>query len=156
VSDRNVKGMASLTSKLIRLKKAVDAQTAKELYLSGLRIEEHAKESIMEGGKTGRVYKKGKKGKTLHRASAPGEAPANDTGRLVNSIRTEAKGNGKTVHIKAGGGSKAVKYAVDLEFGTEKMAPRPFMRPALKKAKPEIEKLMRRAVKDATDTVTKR
>lgn len=150
----SVKGLTSLIGKLDALKKAAEAEAAKGLYLSGLKIEEYAKKSLAEGGKTGRVYKRGKRGR-VHVASAPGEAPATDTGRLVNSVGTKALGNGRVVQVKAGG-SSSVGYAADLEFGTDKMAPRPFMRPALKKATPEIEKVMGKSLKEATTKVTKR
>lgn len=65
---------------------------------------------------------------TSHKASAPGEPPASDTGRLLNSI-------GHTMYDGAQGRSARVsaktKYALWLELGTRYMAPRPFMRPAL-------------------------
>lgn len=52
---------------------------------AALRIEAEAKVS-MSGPKHGVLYKRGKKS---HRASAPGEAPAVDTGKLKNSIKTK-------------------------------------------------------------------
>jgi HK97 gp10 family phage protein len=64
-----------------------------------------------------------------HQASAPGQPPATDTGRLLNSI-------GHTVGSDADGlyadVSARVAYAVFLELGTRYMAPRPFLRPALR------------------------
>jgi HK97 gp10 family phage protein len=60
-------------------------------------------------------------------ASQPGEEPAVRTGALHQSIRVLKRG--KSHHeIHAGGGD--VDYAVYLEYGTERMAPRPFMTPA--------------------------
>lgn len=56
--------------------------------------------------------------------SSPGEPPGVDTGTLKNSIKTE--------RVKVGEweiGTK-VTYAPFLEFGTTRMAPRPFMGPA--------------------------
>lgn len=50
-------------------------------------IERRVKTSMV-GPKSGRVYKRGKR---KHRASAPGETPAIDTGNLINSIRTFAE-----------------------------------------------------------------
>ena len=41
--------------------------------------------SIMQGPKTGRIYEKYNPRRT-HRASAPGQAPASDTGNLVSQI----------------------------------------------------------------------
>lgn len=95
----------------------------------------HAKVSMAEP-KSGRTYPRGavRRGKgekrrvvayRFHRASAPGEAPAIDTGHLVNSFFT--KKLGRLVRII---GVNA-EYAAALEFGTERIAPRPYLRPAL-------------------------
>lgn len=60
-----------------------------------------------------------------HQASAPGEAPATDTGRLVTSIKVKRTGTEGTV------GSQ-LDYAFYLEYGTLRMEPRPWLRPALR------------------------
>ena len=70
---------------------------------------------------TGRVYQR--RG-TTHRASAPGESPALDTGALRNSIRSEVV---RTATGFVGKVIASASYAQALEFGTEKMAPRPFL-----------------------------
>jgi hypothetical protein len=66
-------------------------------------------------------------GYTFHRASAPGEAPATDTGLLATSGYTEKKGS---ADYEVG---FTAEYAQKLEFGTPggKIAPRPFLRPAV-------------------------
>lgn len=77
-----------------------------------------AKESILSGPKSGRIYGE-------HQASAPGEAPANWTGELVASGATRynrAQLYGEVVFT--------APYALALEYGTEKMEPRPYLRPA--------------------------
>lgn len=61
----------------------------------------------------------------LDRASAPGEPPAVDQGALRNSINWEQRDFGRVV---VGTNSE---YAEPLEFGTNKIAPRPFFRPVL-------------------------
>lgn len=78
---------------------------------------------IQNGEKSGRIYKH--RG-IEHRASAPGEAPASDTGTLVNNIATSYDHNNLTGTL-----SVNVVYGLMLEFGTEKMEPRPFLRPAI-------------------------
>jgi HK97 gp10 family phage protein len=80
-------------------------------------------QSIQSGAKTGRVYQR--RG-VVHQASAPGQPPASDTGRLVNSIVTSYDIEQLSGTVQAG-----TEYAPYLEYGTAKMAPRPFMRPAL-------------------------
>jgi len=57
-----------------------------------------------------------------------GSAPDIDSGKLRDSINYEVE-NEKVV-VSAG-----VDYATSLEFGTRKMAPRPFLRPALNRIK---------------------
>jgi len=86
-------------------------------------IRNEAVSLILNTTKSGRVYRR--RG-TEHQASAPGEPPASDTGTLVNSIET-------SYDFKALSGSVVVRAAhgPPLEFGTRKMAARPFMRPAL-------------------------
>jgi hypothetical protein len=82
----------------------------------------YAQQSVLRGPKTGRVYKRGKK--LTHRASAPGEAPANDLGFLAQSIKIEITQQ-NTVSLRA-----LAPYAIHLEYGSRKMAARPFLRPA--------------------------
>jgi HK97 gp10 family phage protein len=73
---------------------------------------------IRNGPRTGRVYTfRGRK----HQASAPGEVPANRTGRLAKSVGYEATG-----HHTLQFGEEA-EYAGWLENGTKKMAPRPHL-----------------------------
>jgi HK97 gp10 family phage protein len=80
--------------------------------------------------KTGKWYRiRG----TWHRASAPGQAPASDTGKLVGSIRTKYY-----IRKLQGLVNCSVKYGGWLEFGTVRMAERPFMRPALANRREQI------------------
>lgn len=64
-----------------------------------------------------------------HVASAPGDPPATDTGRLISSIRWEAP----RPLVRLVGTN--VRYAEALEYGARGrgLAARPFMRPALEK-----------------------
>lgn len=138
-------GKIDLTSVITKLDKITDdikREIAAGLFVSGQKIEETARLSIMGGGKTGRAYKRGAK---THIASAPGEAPANDTGRLQASINTSQTSRGMIVYIKAGEG--IVDYARHLEFGTDNMAERPFMKPALDKSLGFIRQRMEKAIK---------
>ena len=66
-------------------------------------------------------------------SSAPGEAPASAAGNdLDKSIYSKkiSKRNANPAIAEFGSTSP---YAMSLEYGTEKMAPRPFMRPAAEK-----------------------
>lgn len=86
---------------------------------------------ILQTAKTGRIYRR--KG-VFHQASAPGEAPASDTGTLVNRITTDFEENNLVGRVSA-----RTEYASFLEFGTQRMEPRPFMRPALENQRSYIE-----------------
>lgn len=76
--------------------------------------------------KSGRFYNHGF---GPHKASAPFEYPATESGALEASIRVDVRREGRnkivgTVGAGAGPGRLPL-YAVFLEFGTPKMAPRP-------------------------------
>jgi phage gpG-like protein len=95
--------------------------------------------SMRQTMKTGNAYKRGSK---THIASAEGEAPAVDTGRLVNSVAAlkSVYGDGWLVGTN-------LAYGRHLEFGTKNMGARPWLIPALernrKKIYSEIQKAMR-------------
>ena len=96
------------------------------LHASALVVQNDARRSILKGPKTGRIYPRGKR--SSHQASAPGEAPASDTGTLVRNILAEMDPRKLFVRIIA-----KTKYSLFLEEGTKKMKPRPFLRPALER-----------------------
>lgn len=84
---------------------------------------------LMRQPKSGREYPRGAK---THRASAPGEAPAIDTGNLINSLYAERRGR---LHWEEG---ETGEYGMYLEYGTSKMAPRPHQTPAFEARKQGI------------------
>ena len=74
------------------------------------------------------------------RASAPGDPPATDTGRLRGSLASEvSRRGGETI----GTVSANTEYAAHLEFGTERMAARPFMSRLLKEHVERIKRAFR-------------
>ena len=95
-----------------------------------------------EGGKTGITYKKYNPSR-IHTASAPGQAPATDTGKLANSVLFEQEHYGVRVFTN-------VRYGEMLEFGTMRIAPRPLWTPEAQAMKPKFEKRIKAALKDAT------
>lgn len=86
-------------------------------------VEQRAVKLIMDPPKTGKIYRR--RG-VKHQASAPGEAPANDTGRLVNSRRVTTFETELRARL-----TFSTDYSWYLEFGTKKMAARPYARRAL-------------------------
>jgi len=74
-----------------------------------------------------------------HIAAAPGYAPNSDRGNLVRSIKfLFSKTNGEV--------STNLQYGKYLEFGTSRMAARPWLIPALEKNKGDIINLIKKAV----------
>jgi HK97 gp10 family phage protein len=101
------------------------------LFAGGERLQVAAQTSITEGAVSGKG----------HVPSSPGEPPNADTHRLSDNIETIQAGPLK-VEV-----SSNAPYSRALEFGTSKMAERPFMRPAAAKTRKEITELVARAVK---------
>lgn len=93
---------------------------------------------IQDTPKTGRIYQR--RG-VAHRASAPGEPPASDTGRLVNSITTSLNDADLTFGISFG-----TEYALMLEYGTARMQPRPYARPALENTRDAVNEAIQAEV----------
>jgi HK97 gp10 family phage protein len=140
-----IEGLDQLHKASANMVQAVNKEVTKALFVSAQQVEKEAKLSIASGQKSGRVYQRGS---VTHRASAPGEAPASDTGRLINSIASYLNSSkGLESFVVAGRG--IVKYAAMLEFGTSKMAARPFLFPALEKSKAFIQERLNKAVRDA-------
>ncbi len=139
--------MSSVKVKTIRspkFDKAVKQLTrnAKQLVgEAGNLVRNTAVESIAQGAKSGVTYELYKPRRT-HTSSASGEPPASDTGFLVNHIflNIDTDGLGASVESTA-------DYSVFLEFGTTKMAARPFMQPALDSNLSKIRQLERRMIK---------
>lgn len=76
--------------------------------------------SVIAEPKSGNSYKRGDK---VHIASAPDESPASDSGNLINTIMPNAN------YLQ--GEITLADYGLFLEFGTSKMAARPFVIPSL-------------------------
>jgi len=104
-------------------------EVGKEVRHSLFAIETDVK-AMMAGPKSGAVY-------GGHVASAPGEAPAIDTGALANSIQTEMD------TLTSGAVYTGIEYAPYLEFGTSRMAARPSFTPAGEHERPRFMGRMR-------------
>ena len=87
--------------------------------------------TMFNTGPGGRSYRRGKK---WHVASSPSHPPNVDTGTLRASIRSIPAGR-LTYHIAAG-----THYAPYLEYGTAKMAARPYMGPVFASWAKKIER----------------
>ena len=135
-------GIEALQVDMSRITKEVEAEAAKAVKATGLEVISDIKKRIQRGPKTGRVYTRGG-GQNLsrtHQASAPGQAPATDTGTLVSSIYFE-----QNTKLSATVGSR-LAYAYWLEFGTTKIAPRPSWMPAVEAAAPKFKRRLEAAI----------
>ena len=110
---------------------AMERELGKALFAGGERVQVAAQISITEGAVSGRN----------HTPSLPGEAPNQNTGHLGGAIETIQK---LPLLVEV---SSNAEYAASLEFGTSKMAARPYMAPASRKERPAVEKLIVDVVK---------
>lgn len=101
---------------------------------------------IQRSPASGIVYQKSEPNR-VHRASAPGQAPATDTERLAGSIKAEISGKAATV-------TADTEYAAFLEFGTQHMEPRPYMTPAMEEERPRFNKRLNEIAERAAAGLT--
>ena len=132
-----VEGGDQLIAALRKLGKEGEAAIAKAVTQTAVDVRSDIIKRYKNGPKTGKIYTRGN---VKHTASAPGEAPAWDTGRLANG--TDFKSTGK---LSAEVGNK-VKYGAMLEFGTLKIEPRPAWLPAIEAAAPKYIKRLETAL----------
>jgi HK97 gp10 family phage protein len=161
-----VVGLTEVVRALETYGQRASKEIADAIALTALDVEADAKKSIQRGTKSGRTYtydsttsdkyttikdgddivavfkNTGRNGS--HTASAPGEAPASDTGRLAGSITAEKKG---PLLWDVG---TDVKYGRFLEFGTMKIAERPWLRPAIEKNRALFRKRIVVAIEKAS------
>lgn len=118
-----IKGMDRHIKRLQNMRKAAKQITG-ALYAAGQDIELDAEHSITQGAISGKG----------HVPSAPGQPPNADTHTLDTNIETTVEAlTPPTVHI-----TSHAPYSAALEYGTSKMAERPFMRPATEKNRKKV------------------
>ena len=139
-----IEGSEQLQRELRRLSGDLREEAGKAVLATAVEMRADIVTSIQRGPASGVTYEKYKPRRT-HTASAPGQPPMSDTGYLANRITFDRLGD-----LTAVVGTK-VDYAVHLEYGTERMAARPFFRPAVERMRPKyigkLEDLIGRAMK---------
>ncbi|WP_333571313.1 HK97-gp10 family putative phage morphogenesis protein [Sphingomonas sp.] len=126
-----IAGVADFRKKLSRITSPeAKRQVGAALFAAGEEIEVEAALSITNGAVSGKG----------HVPSAPGSPPNADTHQLDRSIETNQV-TPLRVEVSAN-----APYAIHLEFGTSKMAARPFMAPALARKRDDAAKLVARAI----------
>jgi hypothetical protein len=115
--------------------------TQADNWLRGVaqQMENEVKLSMTQSPATGNTYSRGRN--RTHTASSPGNPPRPDVGALMGSIRSKRRG-GLHYEIRDG-----VEYGVYLEYGTEAIAARPFMRPV-------FEDWRRKIMRDAKENLS--
>lgn len=111
-------GMDKHLTRLRDISANIEPNTINLLLEMGELVRQEAMASIREGTVRG----------PGHIPSLPGHPPKGDTGRLELGIDVELRRSDKTVNVIS-----RAPYSAALEFGTSRIAPRPFLRPALQK-----------------------
>lgn len=164
-----IKGLRDAQDAIRIFGKDVADGVRKALDATGVEMVSDVKRAIENGPKTGTVYYRipgdkymtvragsqdgppvafipggGKQNLSLvHQASAAGQAPAKDTGALINSIYYEFIDQ-FTLSV-----GSPLSYSRLLEFGTLKIKPRRAWLPAAERAAPRLEKRIRRVIAEA-------
>ena len=143
-----VTNLKKVLSQLDRLGKDMEVPFQEIVKGGGQLIRGEAIKSIQSGAKSGVMYQMYNP-RREHRASAPGQAPASDTGNLVSKIIVKQKSKNIT-NVESN-----ADYSAYLEYGTSKMQPRPFMLPAFEKSKKPILNAVFNRVKRKIEEYTK-
>lgn len=120
---------------LKRFVAAVEKYVGPATYAAGDLVADHAKGAIMAGSASGTKTKK-----HLHVPSLPGQPPNNFTQHLHDNIEVVQENPLKVLV------ASNAKYSAPLEFGTSKMAPRPFFNPAVAATRKDVTATIRRGV----------
>lgn len=119
-------------------------QMRKAINAAALMVKSYAQNSInrQSAGKPYNRYQPTRTGL----ASKEGQAPNKDRGNLVDNILTSSGTGIKTKEYFALVRSQA-PYSKDLEYGTENMKARPFMKPAIDANREKIKALVAKAIR---------
>ncbi len=139
-----ISGMDRVQAAIRQFGQDVQDQVTAAIEATALEALTTVRKAIQGPPKTGREYRRGRK---VHRASAPGQAPATDTGALVNSTYFT-----RVDPFTAAIGSR-LEYAFILEFGwlpDPEATKRPSWVPAVQKAAPRLQKRIERVIREAS------
>jgi hypothetical protein len=130
----SIDGADQVAEWMRRYGERVTAEMARVVIRAAFRVDLDVKNAIESGPTTGVVYNRGpgQNRSAVHQSSAPGEAPALDTGRLWASLYFR-----QVNRLQAEIGANA-KYGSALEFGTARVQPRPAWLPAVLREQPRF------------------
>jgi hypothetical protein len=155
-----VLGLGRLNRKFKSLDNHAKAMIKGAMASGGLTVRKRIIEKLSQPGK-GKFYRKGQFGRTTdHRASAPGDPPATDTGALKRSIHsiTRVEKDKVTTTVGSFGNidERGQSIGKNLEYGTSKVAPRPWLQTSFNETKELARKKILEAFKKATKKVRRR
>ena len=137
--DIDISGLKALTAQLQKVSKGGPQVVADVINELAFDTQSEAVKGIQQGPASGRTYTRGS---ITHTASAPGEYPMSDTGRLSASVDIQLA----TAQRLTGKVGTGVAYGPMLEFGTSRMASRPWLLPSFEKAKVKTAKRLKRRI----------
>lgn len=137
----DTKELDKLASKLAGAAMITERNMSDAVMRFAFLIQTEAATKISKGRRSGNEYKRGRK---THRASAGGEPPKTDTGRLVASIRPISTG---FLSAEVGSLDAIAPYGGMLEDGTKNMDARPWLEPTLKENQDELGKYITAAIR---------
>lgn len=135
-----VRNMGRLQSKVKKANLQTQANTVMALRALADPIEQDIK-SELSRPKSGDTVTRYRPQRTV-KVSLPGEPPAKDMGLLVNSVEVDVDPVQFNLTLSA-----LAYYARHLEFGTRRMLPRPFLRPALTRWRARVVEAIRDAIR---------
>lgn len=122
---------------LDRFVRALEKNVGPAMFVAGDIVADRAKGLIMEGSVSGKN----------HVPSRPGEPPNNDTQHLHDNIEVVQESPLRVLV------SSNADYSIALEYGTSRMAPRPFFAPAVTATRTKVVATVKlgvdRAIKEA-------
>ena len=140
-----VEGVDQVLKNLEALKGHYGKAIADALVASGNDVRNTAIRAIQDQSVGNVVTRTRASGTTYqHIASAPGDAPNTDTGRLVGSVQVEIEEAAVLV-------GSTLEYAGMLEFGTARMQPRPWLNPSMEANRRKIEQRFAKAVNQVSE-----
>ena len=127
------------TSNLEEVMQKID-ETARDRMFEAVNEVRNETFDTLTGPRSGRSYTVPGTKRT-YTASAPGEPPAQRLGELRQSITAVVEGEGKEVVGMVGTDKD---YGPSLEFGTLKMAARPWLRKTFEKTEDKVKEIFTR------------
>jgi phage gpG-like protein len=156
----DIQGGDQLIAALRKLGAKGETELFRAVQATAIEVRGEIVKKYQRGPKTGEIYteifrmiggrpvpigpRQGNNLSPSHQSSAPGEAPATDTGRLASSVEYKMESR-----LTATVGSNVV-YGSYLEFGTQRIAARPAWRPTIEEARPKYLSRLEAALRKAT------